>query len=167
MIFYLDVVIDDEKKIGVTSLAKFCNWESKECHIFTKKYTFDTLNIKESTFLKKFLFYKSILTQTTVDRANFIVFNGYIKTGDCYGSAVGAGWQLASEYPRIPIIGITKNKVLGMPVLYKRNIPCLYITAERIETFKAANLIKSMHGALTYPTICKKVRRACWQAHSV
>lgn len=88
---------------------------------------------------------------------NEIVIDGYVMLGDSPGLGQYLFQFLDS---RIPVIGVAKSMFkgsFGIEVFRGKSTRPLYITSAGIEPQKAAEKIRTMHGAYRIPTLLRRV----------
>jgi len=88
---------------------------------------------------------------------NEIVIDGYVTLGDSPGLGHYLFKSLGSK---IPVVGVAKSRFkgsFGIEVFRGKSTRPLYITSAGTEPQKAAEKIRTMHGAYRIPTLLRQV----------
>ncbi|QSQ22099.1 endonuclease V [Pyxidicoccus parkwayensis] len=92
-----------------------------------------------------------------------IVVDGYVWLGE---DRPGLGAHLYEALGRtVPVIGVAKTAYVttgpALPVLRGQSLRPLFVTAVGIDTAKAADCVRRMHGPSRIPTLLNRVDRLC------
>jgi len=153
----IDVYYYNENKAKIAGIL-FEDWEATE-PLKIVSTNFDRVkNYEPGNFYKRELpCIMELLKLIDMDTVDIIIIDGYVYLEN--QNSPGLGLHLYNTLEKkIPVIGVAKtyfHKSIAEKTFRGKSQTPLYITSVGLETDKAANLIKNMHGNHRIPKLLK------------